>query len=103
MANRQLSFTKLNLLQIYFRLSQLQVVGGRLAQIVALQKRLLATWPELAPGADAVTAEAVPAELKRETTFTAEEQSAVADGFVRLFNAGEISDLPNRSVLQKSS
>lgn len=91
MALLTLKINKMELLRLYFRLSQTQVVGGRLAQIIAFMKRLLKVWPELAPGESEVIAKAIPEDERRDVAFTPEEQSAVADAMLRLLNSDKIT------------
>lgn len=86
-----LKINKSELIRLYFRLSQTQVVGGRLAQIIALMKRLLKVWPELAPGESEDIAKAIPDTERRDVAFTPEEQSAVADAMLRLLNSDKIT------------
>lgn len=93
-----LQLTASELRRLYFRLSQCQVVGGRLAQIVAFMKRMLKVWPELAPGEDAAIAAAIPEDARRPLPFTAEEQSAVADALLRLLNSEKISNAQGEQI-----
>lgn len=86
-----LKLNKAEIIRLYFRLSQCQMVGGRLAQIVMFMKRMLKVWPELAPGEPDAVANEIPLDARRDLTFTPEEQSAVADAFIRLLNTDKIS------------
>lgn len=93
-----LQLTRSEILCLYFRLSQCQVVGGRLAQIISFMKRMLKIWPELAPGEDPTIAEAISADTRRPLPFTAEEQSAVADALLRLLNSEKIANANGEQI-----
>lgn len=91
MAAFNLLLNRTEILRLFFRLSQCQVVGGRLAQVAAFMKRILKVWPELAPGEPEEVAALISLDERRPLTFTAEEQSAVADAMLNLLNTSEIA------------